>query len=130
MGAHWSGGPPRLGDGTPAPEESTGRLLFHILASIDEFQRELIVKGTHEGLAAARARAYRRPEAETRQSPAAAGPSDVRRDGRGRQATPHRGGHRRRAWHQPPDGLQGTLPRGGEVTGGIHWRRETSLVCH
>lgn len=20
--------------------------------------------------------------------------------------------------------------RGGEVTGGIHWRRETSLVCH
>jgi DNA invertase Pin-like site-specific DNA recombinase len=72
--------------------------LFHILASIDEFQRELIVEGTHEGLAAARTRAYRRPEAETR--------------------------------HQPPDGLQGTLPRGGEVTGGIHWRRETSLVCH
>jgi len=34
----------------------TGRLVFHILASIDEFQRELIVEGTHEGLAAARAR--------------------------------------------------------------------------
>lgn len=34
----------------------TGRLLFHILAAIDEFQRELIVEGTKEGLAAARAR--------------------------------------------------------------------------
>jgi DNA invertase Pin-like site-specific DNA recombinase len=33
-----------------------GRLIFHILASIDEFQRELIVEATHEGLAAARAR--------------------------------------------------------------------------
>ena len=33
-----------------------GRLLFHILAAIDEFQRELIVEGTKEGLAAARAR--------------------------------------------------------------------------
>ena len=34
----------------------TGRLVFHLLASIDEFQRELIVEGTHEGLEAARAR--------------------------------------------------------------------------
>jgi DNA invertase Pin-like site-specific DNA recombinase len=34
----------------------TGRLVFHILASIDEFQRELIVEGTNEGLAAAKAR--------------------------------------------------------------------------
>ena len=34
----------------------TGRLVFNILASIDEFQRELIVEGTHEGLDAARAR--------------------------------------------------------------------------
>jgi DNA invertase Pin-like site-specific DNA recombinase len=34
----------------------TGRLVFHILAAIDEFQRELIVEGTYEGLAAARAR--------------------------------------------------------------------------
>lgn len=33
-----------------------GRLVFHVLAAIDEFQRELIVEGTHEGLAAARAR--------------------------------------------------------------------------
>ena len=30
--------------------------MFHILAAIDEFQRELIVEGTNEGLAAARAR--------------------------------------------------------------------------
>ena len=35
---------------------STGRFLFHILAAVDELQREIIVEGTHEGLAAARAR--------------------------------------------------------------------------
>jgi DNA invertase Pin-like site-specific DNA recombinase len=34
----------------------TGRLVFHLLGAIDEFTRELIVEGTHEGLAAARAR--------------------------------------------------------------------------
>ena len=34
----------------------TGRLVFHILGAIDEFQRELIVEGTREGLAAAKAR--------------------------------------------------------------------------
>jgi DNA invertase Pin-like site-specific DNA recombinase len=34
----------------------TGRLVFHILAAMDEFQRELIVEGTLEGLAAAKAR--------------------------------------------------------------------------
>jgi len=33
-----------------------GRLMFHLLAAIDEFQRELIVEGTREGLEAARAR--------------------------------------------------------------------------
>ena len=30
--------------------------MFHMLAAIDKFQRELIVEGTHESLAAARAR--------------------------------------------------------------------------
>jgi DNA invertase Pin-like site-specific DNA recombinase len=35
---------------------SAGRLQFHIFAAIDEFQRELIVEGTLEGLAAAKAR--------------------------------------------------------------------------
>jgi DNA invertase Pin-like site-specific DNA recombinase len=34
----------------------SGRLVFHFLAAIDEWQRELIVEGTREGLAAARAR--------------------------------------------------------------------------
>ena len=34
----------------------TGRLVFNMLASMDEFLRELIVEGTHEGLAAARSR--------------------------------------------------------------------------
>jgi DNA invertase Pin-like site-specific DNA recombinase len=33
-----------------------GRLVFHLLAAIDEFQRELIVEGTREGLEAARTR--------------------------------------------------------------------------
>lgn len=33
-----------------------GRLAFHIFAALDEFQRELIVESTNEGLAAARAR--------------------------------------------------------------------------
>jgi DNA invertase Pin-like site-specific DNA recombinase len=33
-----------------------GRLVFHFFAAIAEFLRELIVEGTHEGLAAARAR--------------------------------------------------------------------------
>jgi DNA invertase Pin-like site-specific DNA recombinase len=33
-----------------------GRLVFHLIAAIGEFQRELIVEGTNEGLAAARAR--------------------------------------------------------------------------
>ncbi len=33
-----------------------GRLAFHVMAAIDEFQRELIVESTREGLAAARAR--------------------------------------------------------------------------
>ena len=37
-------------------DTSGGRLIFHIMAAIDEFQRELIVEGTLEGLAAARAR--------------------------------------------------------------------------
>jgi DNA invertase Pin-like site-specific DNA recombinase len=31
-----------------------GRLVFHILGAIDEFQRELIAAGTREGLDAAR----------------------------------------------------------------------------
>lgn len=33
-----------------------GRLVFHVFAALAEFIRELIVIGTHEGLAAARAR--------------------------------------------------------------------------
>jgi DNA invertase Pin-like site-specific DNA recombinase len=34
----------------------TGRLVFHLLAAIDEFQRELIVENTNEGIEAAKAR--------------------------------------------------------------------------
>ena len=49
----------------------TGRLVFHILGAIDEFQRELIVEGTREGLAAARARGRtggRKPKLNDRQA--------------------------------------------------------------
>lgn len=44
-----------------------GRLVFHVFAALAEFIRELIVQGTHEGLAAARARGQRlgRPPAMT-----------------------------------------------------------------
>ncbi|MEO6083110.1 MAG: recombinase family protein [Umezawaea sp.] len=44
-----------------------GRLVFHVFAALAEFIRELIVQGTHEGLAAARARGVRlgRPPAMT-----------------------------------------------------------------
>ncbi|MFQ6331256.1 recombinase family protein [Nocardia sp. CWNU-33] len=36
-----------------------GRLVFHVFAALAEFIRELIVDGTNEGLAAARARGQR-----------------------------------------------------------------------
>jgi DNA invertase Pin-like site-specific DNA recombinase len=44
-----------------------GRLIFHVFAALAEFVRELIVAGTHEGLAAARARGQKlgRPPALT-----------------------------------------------------------------
>ncbi|MFF9240121.1 recombinase family protein [Streptomyces sp. NPDC014801] len=44
-----------------------GRLVFHVFAALAEFIRELIVQGTHEGIAAARARGQRlgRPPAMT-----------------------------------------------------------------
>jgi hypothetical protein len=61
---------------TTAPH---GRLVFHILATIDEVQRELIVEGTNEGLAAAGPAAQRRPEAEPDTGPARARPGPVRR---------------------------------------------------
>lgn len=47
-----------------------GRLIFHFVAAIDEFQRELIVEGTNEGLASARARGRvggRRPKLNEKQ---------------------------------------------------------------
>ena len=49
----------------------TGRLAFHILGAIDEFQRELIIEGTREGLQAARARGRtggRKPKLDARQA--------------------------------------------------------------
>ncbi len=48
-----------------------GRLVFHVLGAIDEFQRELIIEGTREGLDAARARGRtggRKPKLNDRQA--------------------------------------------------------------
>jgi DNA invertase Pin-like site-specific DNA recombinase len=48
-----------------------GRLVFHVLGAIDEFQRELIIEGTREGLEAARARGRtggRKPKLNARQA--------------------------------------------------------------
>src|ERR1700758_4742322 len=53
------------------PAAPTGRLVIHILGAIDEFQRELIVEGTREGLDAARARGRtggRKPKLNDRQA--------------------------------------------------------------
>ena len=64
-----------------------GRLVFHLLDAIDGFQRELIVEGTREGLAATRARGRtggRKPKLNDRQAAtvrrmyAAAGPDGKR----------------------------------------------------
>ncbi|MGP4104493.1 recombinase family protein [Nonomuraea sp. KM90] len=38
------------------PGAPGGRLVFHVFAALAEFVRELIVAGTHEGPAAAKAR--------------------------------------------------------------------------
>ncbi len=43
-------------------------MVFHLLGAIDEFQRELIVEGTREGLAAARRTGGRKPKLNDRQA--------------------------------------------------------------
>ena len=50
----------------------TGRLVFHVLGAIDEFQRELIIEGTREGLARCPGpRPHRGPEAQAQRRQAA-----------------------------------------------------------
>ena len=69
----------------------TGRLVFHILGAIDEFQRELIIEGTREGLDAARARGRtggRQAQAERRQGRHR--PAHVPGHRTGRQEAAHR----------------------------------------
>ena len=75
-----------------------GRLVFHLLGAIDEFQRELIVEGTREGLAAARARGRtggRRPKLDARQA------ATVRRHRPGWEKAAHRRRDRRGRWRAP-----------------------------
>ena len=86
-----------------------GRLVFHLLASIDEFQRELVVEGTREGLEAARARGRTGGrKAKLERQPGQARPRALRR----RRA--HRRPDRRPARRQPPDRLPRPRARSGE----------------
>ena len=71
----------------------TGRLVFHLLGAIDEFQRELIIEGTREGLDAARARGRtggRKPKLSTARA------ATVRRMYAGHRTGWQEAAHRRR----------------------------------
>ena len=73
-----------------------GRLVFHLLGAIDEFQRELIVEGTREGLAAARARGRTGgPQAQAERPAGRHRPPHVRRHRPGREKAAHRRRDRR-----------------------------------
>lgn len=58
-----------------------GRLVFHVFAALAEFIRELIIQGTHEGLAAARPRRADRPPAGDERRADPTRPRDARRPG-------------------------------------------------
>ena len=81
-----------------------GRLVFHIFAAMDEFQRELIVEGTKEGLAAAKARGKlggRKPSYTDTRRRRPGPPRQGRADGRGDRAR-----HRRQPGHSLQDADQ------------------------
>ena len=56
-----------------------GRLVFHVFASIAQFERERIVERTKEGLEASRRRAHRRPPPCPHSRPKRRGKADARR---------------------------------------------------
>ena len=93
---------------------ATGRLVFHILGAIDEFQRELIVEGTREGLDAARARGRTggRRQAQRRQGRHRAPHVPGHRTGR--QEAAHR--HRDRPDRRHPPHHRVRLPQHGGLT--------------
>ena len=66
-----------------------GRLFFHMLTAIAEFEHDLIVERTHDGLAAAQACGRRGPEVQDDAQQDRAGAGDVGR------RPPHRAGDRR-----------------------------------
>jgi DNA invertase Pin-like site-specific DNA recombinase len=73
-----------------------GRLVFHVLGAIDEFQRELIAEGTREGLDAARARGRAGgPPVQAERRQGCHCPAHVRRHRIGWQAAAHRRRDRR-----------------------------------
>ena len=85
---------------------AVGRMFFHILGAIAEFEHALMSERTLDGLAAARARGNtggQKPKLTPRQAPHR--PADVRRDRRQRPTPPHRRPDRRRVRRHPPDHL-------------------------
>lgn len=79
---------------------ATGKLIFHILAAIDEFQRELIVEGTYEGIESAKARGREGRQAGRAGSPAGEARAAAVRRGRDGQRD------RQDSQGQPCDRLQ------------------------
>lgn len=58
---------------------AVGRMFFQILGAMTEFEHALMSERTRDGLAAARPRPHRRPEAEARPPAGATGLGNVRR---------------------------------------------------
>jgi DNA invertase Pin-like site-specific DNA recombinase len=48
-------------DGVATRDSATGKLVLHILGSVAQFERQLLIERTHAGLAAARADGTCRP---------------------------------------------------------------------
>ena len=120
----------------------TGRLVFHILGAIDEFQRELIIEGTREGLDAARARGRtggRKPKLSAaraatvrrmyaRHRPGRQEAAHRRRDRPGRRRAPH---HRLRLPQQGgltwPTSPQDAPRHAGQVVRRVLLRRNIAI---
>jgi DNA invertase Pin-like site-specific DNA recombinase len=83
-----------------------GRMFFHILGAIAEFEHALMSERTMDGAGCRpRARTHRGTEAEARTAASEARATDVRRARRGRQARLHGRADRRRVRRQPPHDL-------------------------
>jgi DNA invertase Pin-like site-specific DNA recombinase len=85
---------------------AVGRMFFHILGAIAEFEHALMSERTMDGLAAARARGRTRgAEAEAGSASGEAGARDVRGEWRGRSAHAYRLADRSRVRRESPHDL-------------------------